>query len=116
MMAHPDEIVDEINKKVVDLKLNSVKDKLIENIYQYFVEKGYRFAIGKTVEIATRFKIEGKDFVPQTVAIILTKGEVPSNNYTDIKFCESLDEIIEAGKTILNELIIFSMDLLVDEK
>ena len=115
MMAHPDETLEEVNKKIVELKVDSVKDRLLENIYNYFVEKGYRFALGKTLEPTTKFKIEGKDFVPRTVPIILGKNETGSDNYTDIKFCESLDEILKAGKSVLNELIIFSMDLLVDE-
>ena len=94
----------------------SVKNKLLKNIFEYFTEKGYRFAIGQTVEPISGFEIEGKPFKPTPTALILEVYEKPSSDYTDVKYYDSLEEIIATGVSFRNELIIFAMDRLTEEK
>lgn len=105
----------DVSNEMENLKISSIKDELLKNIYQYFTEKGYRFATGKTVEPVSKFEIVGKPFIPTLTALILKKDEEPPSDYTDIKYCESLDEILAAGVKMRNELIIFTLDCLAEE-
>lgn len=97
-----------------NLNLNT-KETLLNFIFQYFTEKGYLFFVGTTTEPEKSFKIEGKPFVPKLKAIILKSNEDFPKEYTDIKSCKSLEEILVLGKDIRNELIYFTLDLLVDD-
>jgi hypothetical protein len=110
--SNPENICPELMNEMTDLRI-SMKDELLINIFRYFNEKGYRFAIGETVEPVTTFEVIGKPFVPTITALILEKNETPSSDYTNVKFCESLDEILAAGKKMRNELIMFTLDYLV---
>lgn len=96
-------------------QVSACKDILLKYIYQYFTEKQYRFAIGKTIEPKSTFEVIGKPFVPTTTALILEKDEEPSADYTDITYCEDLEEILSYGRKIRNELIIFTLDRLTEE-
>lgn len=104
-----------LSNEMENLKLSTTKDELLKNVYQYFTEKGYRFAIGNTVEPVSKFEIVGKPFVPTPTALILEKEEEPSSDYTDIKYCQSLEEVLAAGVKMRNELIIFTLDRLTEE-
>ena len=106
--------MDEVETKITNLNI-SVKDTLLESIYQYYTEKGYRFAIGDTVEPVDGFKILGKPFVPTPTALILDFDEEPTDDYTNIRYLNSIKEITAAGRKFLNELIIFTLDTLCED-
>lgn len=94
---------------------SNTKEQLLRHIFQYFTEKNYWFMVGTTREPENSFEIKGKPFVPKTRAIILTPDDDIPKEYTDIKPCESLEKILAEGKEIRNELIYFTLDLLVDD-
>lgn len=105
--------MEDLSVNLKQLSVSSTETELLNKLYQYFTEKGYRLGIGKSVPTSTRYEITGKTFPEETsVPVIVHKNGVIPDRYKDVVFCNSLEEIIESGLDFRNEFIIFTAELL----